>query len=113
MPTPISLTISNSSVYVDASTPPGTVLFAPIYYRLTLTENVTMLNPVNGADSQRLIMEITQDAVGGRTITWGSEFQFGFDVPFALQSAAPGKRDFYAWVKTNGIWDCVGATRGN
>jgi hypothetical protein len=112
MPTPLELTISNSAVIVDAGHQAGTVLFAPIYLRITLTENVTFLNPLNGADSQRLIIEVRQDAVGGRTIAWSSAYQFGTDVPFALQSAAANKRDFYAFVLTNGVWDCVGVTRG-
>jgi hypothetical protein len=112
MPTPINLTIINSTVSVDAGTPSGTVLFAPIYYRLLLTENVTMLNPVNGADSQRLIMELIQDSVGGRTITWSSDYKFGTDVPFSLPTTGANKRDFFAWVLTNGKWDCVGITRG-
>ncbi len=112
MPTPIQLTIVGGNVFVDAVTPPGTVLFAPIYFRLTLTQDVNMTNPVNGADSQRLIIEALQDSVGGHVITWGSDFGFGTDIPFALQTAGPGKRDFYAFVLTNGKWDCVGVTRG-
>ncbi len=112
MPAPINLTIEGGAVGINAVTPPGTVLFAPILYRLTLTENVIMLNPINGADSQRIIIEALQDSVGGRTITWGSDFGFGTDIPFALQTAAPNKRDLYAFVLTNGKWDCVGVTRG-
>jgi hypothetical protein len=113
MPAPITLAIAGSAVSIDASTPPNTVILAPIYYRLTLTEaNVFMRNPTGMVDSQRIIIELIQDAIGNRTVTWDSAFGFGIDIASAVPTTTPGKRDFVAWVYSNGKWDCVGFTNG-
>jgi hypothetical protein len=113
MPAPITLSISGSAVRIDATTPPGTVILAPIYYRLVLTEaNVLMRNPTGMVDSQRIIIELIQDSVGNRTVTWDSAFGFGIDIASAVPTTTPGKRDFVAWVFSNGKWDCVGFTNG-
>jgi len=113
MPAPITLSISGSAVRIDATTPPGTVVLAPIYYRLVLTEaNVLMRNPTGMLDSQRIIIELIQDSVGNRTVTWDSAFGFGIDIASAVPTTTPGKRDFVAWVFSSGKWDCVGFTNG-
>lgn len=113
MPAPITLSISGNAVSIDATTPPGTVILAPIYYRLVLTQaNVLMRNPTGMLDSQRIIIELIQDAIGNRTVTWDSAFGFGIDIASAVPTATPGKRDFVAWVFSNGKWDCVGFTNG-
>lgn len=113
MPSPIDLVISGSAVSIDASTPLGTVELAPIYYRLTLTEaNVLVRNPTGMLDSQRLIIEIIQDSVGGRTVTWDTGYNFGIDIASATPTVTPNKRDFVAWLYSNGKWDCVGFTNG-
>lgn len=113
MPAPIDLVISGSAVSIDATTPPGTVELAPIYYRLLLTEaNVFVRNPTGMLDSQRLIIEIIQDAIGGRTVTWDSGYRFGIDIASAVPTVTPNKRDFVAWLYSNGQWDCVGFTNG-
>ena len=113
MPAPIDLIISGSSVSVDATTPLGTVELAPIYYRLLLTEaNVFIQNPTGMLDSQRLIFELIQDPIGGRTVTWDSAYAFGLDISSAVPTVTPNKRDFVAWLFSNGKWDCVGFTNG-
>ncbi len=39
-----------------------------------LTGDLTVANPVNARDSMRLYFSFTQDATGGRTVTFGSDF---------------------------------------
>lgn len=113
MPAPITLAISGSAVSIDATTPLNAVILAPIYYRLVLTEaNVLMRNPTGMLDSQRIIIELIQDASGNRTVTWDSAFKFGIDVASAVPTTTPNARDFVAWVFSNGKWDCVGFTNG-
>ncbi len=114
MPAPVNLVISNSAVTVDATTPLGTVTLAPIYYRLLLTEANVLIRTPTGTllDSQRLIIEIIQDSVGGRTVTWDSGYNFGIDIASAVPTTTPNKRDFVAWLFSNGRWDCVGFTNG-
>lgn len=44
------------------------------YNLLTLTGNVTIANPLHPVLGMTLILQFTQDATGGRTVTWGNAF---------------------------------------
>ena len=57
-------------------------------FRVTLGGNRTISNPVNPADGQMIVFELTQDATGGRTVTWGSAFAFGASGQPSLSTAA-------------------------
>jgi hypothetical protein len=47
------------------------------HFATTLTNNTTMNAPSNPTDGQKITFELTQDATGGRTVTWNSVFDFG------------------------------------
>lgn len=55
-------------------------------FEVTLTGAVTLANPTNMVDGQRITWRFTQDSTGGRALTLGS----AFDVPFVLQAAPSG-----------------------
>lgn len=46
-------------------------------FRVTITANRTMGAPSNLADGQAFTIAITQDATGGRTVTWNAAYKFG------------------------------------
>lgn len=58
------------------------------YAAVTIAGNRTISNPSNFAIGQELIIEITQDGVGGRLITWDSYFTFGGGIIPILSSGA-------------------------
>ena len=64
------------------------------HFRVTLGGNRTLANPTGLIDGQRLTWEITQDAVGGRTLSLGSFFAFGSDITGVVLSTTPSKTDF-------------------
>lgn len=43
----------------------------------TLTGNITLANPINPTDGEKLLIELTQDGTGSRTLTLGSAFDAG------------------------------------
>jgi len=46
-------------------------------FRVTIAANRTMGAPSNLADGQSFTIAVTQDATGGRTMTWNAAFKFG------------------------------------
>jgi hypothetical protein len=64
------------------------------HFRVTLGGNRTLANPTGAVDGQRITWEIVQDGTGSRTISYGSKFTFGTDVPSPVLSTTAGLRDF-------------------
>jgi hypothetical protein len=91
-PSPVALSVAGTNVAVNAAS--GTIL------RVLCTTNVFIQNPIGGTDGQRIVFELIQDAVGGRTVAWDSKFGFGVDLGQAdiALTPAPGKRDFVGCV---------------
>jgi hypothetical protein len=84
------------------------------HFRVTLAGNRTLANPSNLTDGQRLTWEIVQDGTGGRTLSYGSMFTFGVDVPAPSLSVVGGLRDFLTAIyrqDTNKLY-VVGYARG-
>lgn len=67
-------------------------------YRVTLEGNRTIANPTNPSDGQRIVYELKQDAIGSRTVTWGSKFVWSDDIPVVTLSTTAGYVDLVAWV---------------
>jgi hypothetical protein len=53
---------------------------------VTLTGNATLENPTNGIDGKTYTIIVKQDASGGRTISWGSDYLFDQDLTNSLPS---------------------------
>ena len=61
-----TLSSSGGGTYIDAANGP--------YYELELTENTLFENPVNAAEGDNIEMGIRQDATGGRTVLFDSDW---------------------------------------
>jgi len=60
--------------------------------RITLTGNIVITNS-NAYDGQKLLLELKQDGVGGRTISFTSETRFGTDITGITLSTSANKID--------------------
>jgi len=85
LPAPVALTDA-ATIATDAS--------LGSHFRVTLGGNRTLGNPTNLADGQKLLWELIQDATGSRTITLGSNFALGTDLPAITLTTTASKRDF-------------------
>ena len=85
-----------------------------IHWRLTLDRNVTFAAPTNPRDGQQLLLQLTQDITGSRTITWNSIFEFGTDIGTPVLTTGANKVDFLQFVYDSVAdkWRCVGFLRG-
>lgn len=63
-------------------------------FRITLTGNLTLANPTNPVDGQKVVWELVQDATGSRTLTLGSAFALGTDISAVTLTTTASKRDF-------------------
>jgi hypothetical protein len=83
-------------------------------HRVTLAGNRTLAVPTNGTDGQMLLLRVTQDATGGRTLMLHADIRTGTDVSTVSLSSEPGRTDFvllhYSADKT--AWALVGVTHG-
>lgn len=81
-----------------------------------LTGDITIANPANSTpvDGQGLRLRLSQDGVGGRTITWGSQFAFGTDMTTAMiPTAANAKWEMaFRWHAGTSKWRCTSILRG-
>ena len=80
------------------------------YFRVTLGGAPrTLANPTSPTDGQFIVIEIIQDATGGRTLAWDTQYFFPTSISVAL-SAAGGSRDVIAFRYDASIstWACNG-----
>lgn len=81
---------------------------------VVLTGNPTIANPTNPNAGQKIIYRLKQDATGSRTVTWGSIFRFGTDIPTPTLTTTPSKNDYIGFIYNDidSFWDCIALTRG-
>ena len=79
---------------------------------LILNGNKTIDNPTGGSDGIIVALFLIQDATGNRTVTWGSEFDWGEDGTPDLSTGA-SKRDFFSFVRRGSSWYNVGRSIGH
>ncbi len=72
----------------------------------TLTGAVTIANPATGHRGAELLLVLTQDATGGRTVTWGSAFK----VPAGAASTTASAVSTVRFVSDGTNWLCTGST---
>lgn len=82
----------NSSPWITVVEGPVTTIDSSLgnHQRLTLTGNRAMAAPTNTVDGLPIVLQIRQDASGGRTLTWSSEFVFETGLPPTLAAGAFG-----------------------
>ncbi|SER95203.1 hypothetical protein SAMN05216188_11851 [Lentzea xinjiangensis] len=83
-------------------------------FRVTLGGNRTLANPSNPVDGQMLRWEIVQDGTGGRTLTPGSKFVLGTDMPSLVLTSTAGKKDILGAVYNQAAdkWYVVALAKG-
>lgn len=85
------------------------------YARVTLTASTGTLGaPSNAVDGQALIVEISQDATGSRTMAWNAAWQFSTLFASPTLSTAANAIDMVAFIynSTKAKWICVGNAIG-
>jgi hypothetical protein len=88
-----------------ALTPGATVsidLSTGFNFTLAMGGNYTLSNPTNAKAGQEGAIEITQDATGSRTLTYGANWLFSGGVDPALSTAANSKDVLFYKVLANG-----------
>lgn len=75
-------------------------------FRVTLAASRTMGNPVNPADGQRIVFQITQGGAGQAAIAWDTAYEFTTLLPPPALSTAPGQTDVLGFVynEAKGRW---------
>ncbi|MDF5715863.1 MAG: hypothetical protein PUP93_18760, partial [Rhizonema sp. NSF051] len=86
-------------------------------FRVTLTAGVTILPPVNPTDGQEIHLELTQDAIGGRTCVLSPiAFQFGVNLTSAnfVLSTTANATDFTSFKYRANVakWAVLGLMKG-
>lgn len=80
-------------------------------FRLTLTGNTTISNPTNLIDGTTYLFWIIQDATGNRTITWGTNYDFGL-IGIPTLSNAANKKDLISFISDGTKLYCLGIVKG-
>jgi hypothetical protein len=79
--------------------------------RVTLTGNATF-NHSGGADGARKVLEVTQDATGSRTATWGTGSRFSTTIPSPTLTTSVNKMDRLEWMVSSTHYDLVALLKG-
>lgn len=83
-------------------------------FRVTLGGNRTLAAPTGAYDGQRIQWDISQDAVGGRTLNLDPKFRFGVDIPSLALSSTPSKTDLLGAQYDAGadVWRVIALAKG-
>lgn len=102
---PVALS-DTATIATDAS--------ASSLFRVTIAGNRTLGNPTGAFDGQRVMWEIKQDAVGGRTITLDSKFRLGSDITDVVLSAGANKLDVLGaqYHAADDVWRVIALAKG-
>ncbi|WP_454752148.1 hypothetical protein [Cupriavidus necator] len=81
--------------------------------RITLGGNPT-ITLAGAADGQKCVLELKQDATGGRTVTWSADVRYGTDLPSITLSTAGGALDRIGLIYNAAAakYDVVALSRG-
>lgn len=69
--------------------------------------NLTIANPTGIIAGQQYLFAMTQDAVGGRTITWGTDFKWGGGTAPIISTGASNKDIVSCWADTSTSLECT------
>lgn len=114
---PVGYTGSTSSPVITTPTYSGTVV-ADVsglvdVVRITLTGNL-QLGFTGAVDGQKFIVELTQDSVGGRTLTYDTSVRFGTDIVSTTLTTTANKTDKVGFIYNNasGKYDVIAFAKG-
>lgn len=82
--------------------------------RVTLGGNRTLANPTNPGDGQNLVIEVTQDGTGSRTLAFDTAYVFSTTIPSVTLSTVIGAIDeiSFKYNQPNGVWRIIGFVPG-
>jgi hypothetical protein len=82
--------------------------------RVTLDRATTTFNFSGAYDGQKCVLELLQDAVGGRAVAFGASAAAGTDFTFPVPLSGADKTDFlgFIYVAGNGKYNYVSLARG-
>jgi hypothetical protein len=105
LPTEVPLTDA-VTIAVDASL--GQV------FTVTLGGNRTLGNPTNPSPGQGIIIRVSQDATGGRTLAYGTAYAFSTSLPSPTLSTAANATDYLAFIYSASVskWRFLAFTSG-
>jgi len=83
-------------------------------YNVVIAGNRTLLNPTNPIDGKKIIIKVTQDGVGGRTLTLDTAYKLGTDISALNLSNTPNATDYIGFVYdiALGKWCLLALMRG-
>jgi len=83
-------------------------------FRVVLAGNRTLGNPTGAVDGQRVLWQIKQDSVGGRTLVLGSKFRLGSDLSAVVLSTTAGTTDYLGAQYDAGadVWHVLALAKG-
>jgi len=67
-------------------------------FRVTIAGNRTLANPSSPVDGQRIIFQITQDATGSRTLSYGNAYTFSTGLPQPTLSTTANMTDLLGFI---------------
>lgn len=106
---PAFITLTDAAtVTLDAS--------AGNFFRLTIGGNRTLANPTGTGicDGTKIIIRVTQDGTGGRTLAYDTQYRFSTDLPSPTLSTGIGDVDYLGFIynEPENKWDFVGKVFG-
>lgn len=102
----VTLTFA-TTILIDAS--------AGNTFRVTLTASTGTLGaPSNPTDNQKIIVEVAQDATGGRTMAYNAIYEFTTDNPSPTLTTTASKHDklIFIYRSSAAKWQFQGANKG-
>jgi len=83
-------------------------------FTVTLGGNRNLSAPTNPTDGQKITYRITQDATGGRGLTFDAVFSFGLDILSFTPSSGANKIDYIGCIysSTSSKWHVVAVAKG-
>lgn len=103
----VSLTDNGSTIATDAS-------LGNTFRTTALTANVTLSNPTNSSDGERIVWEIIQNASAAKTLSFGTNFGFGAEITGCTISTTLSSHNFLTAIynSTTTKWYVVGCVTG-
>ncbi len=83
-------------------------------FKVTLGGNRTINAPTNPTANQFIILIITQDGTGSRTLTWNAAFVFSTDLPAPTLTTTASKSDMLGFVYISSLskWRYIAEVQG-
>jgi len=83
-------------------------------FAVTLGGNRQLGNPTNPNRGQKIIVRVTQDGTGSRTLSFDTDYRFSTDLPSPTLSTGAGATDYLGFIynKDADKWDYIAEVKG-